>query len=735
MPRRKQIAKRIATTCLVLSLLIILIVQLGLTGSGNERYFSGSAEDYCQALIRLGFPADYATALTELHLLHPDWSFVPLEITETKSTYTWNYVIEQETKDPSNNLISSSDTYIAYRHPTNTETYDAGHYQASVAAVEYFMDPRNFLNEADIFLFFELTSGTDIGANAVSAVLKGTFMENAKLENGMTYTDYFCKLGKEIGINPVYLAAKVRQEQGVAGTSHAISGKCGSKLWEFYSNQTEYTTSGSPVRPPSDGESRSELENLNGYYNFYNVNASGNGVFSIYKNAMLRAVKGTESKKSDWGGSPSWNTKWKSLYGGAYFLKQSYIDRYQSTVYLQKFNVDSRSDRNFWGQYMQSVSGGLGEARSLFQSFASIDALDHSYTFLIPVYKGMPEQPAPDPAGGTCASLAPATARYSYRTELTFPSLQNANSNAIYTEEQVFAGGKLNIKGYMSHSYGTKELQYAWDGGEWKTATVGEHLNFSLPIDFSENSSHILVIRGKANYNHNNSGQKSNAYFLGAVIYVTVTPPPSVNVTYQVGNQPIVHTLSAGSSLTLPANDTETFAGWIGSDGSFLPSGAEQTILEDITFTAVFLDFRQLSGAALNTRPNGTDLRFSAVLDDASYQKLLPFLTLSADVTQAEQKTIPSKVETKTLLDAGSKHWIRLDVATPLITQSLYKTDFSADFYANLHYTNGEQKQIHARGESTPRNAAEVACEALEDLKVSYSPEARTQLQIIAGVK
>ena len=93
--------------------------------------------DYYTYLIGLGFPASYAEKLTDLHLLHPAWTFEPLMVSELESKYTWDYVIYMETQDdPKRSLVSSSPEYSAYRHPTNTTLYDTGWYQASIEAVE-----------------------------------------------------------------------------------------------------------------------------------------------------------------------------------------------------------------------------------------------------------------------------------------------------------------------------------------------------------------------------------------------------------------------------------------------------------------------------------------------------------------------------------------------------------------------------------------------------------------------
>ena len=212
---RKKIGSKLISYLLIAIVLALLVSQLIFAPSGSERYFSGDAERYYLDLIEVGFPKDYAIELTELHLLHPNWSFTPLLVTEQESSYTWNYVIDRETRNGELNVIYSSDDYRAYHHPFNRETYDSGdYYQASEKTVEYFMDPRNFLNEADIFQFYSLSGGSGFSLSQVEAVLADTFMENKRLMNGMTYAEYFLQLGEELDVNPIFLAAKIRQEQG-----------------------------------------------------------------------------------------------------------------------------------------------------------------------------------------------------------------------------------------------------------------------------------------------------------------------------------------------------------------------------------------------------------------------------------------------------------------------------------------------------------------------------------------
>jgi len=256
----KKKTHRIISISLACVLLISLSMVLIFSVKGNSSPFTGEAAEYFEELVNQGFPEDYAISLTKLHLLHPKWTFVPLNVTDTNSGYTWDHVIKKETDTPTINLVSSQNIYSEYWHATNRNLYDAGYYQPSRKAVEYVMDPRNFLNESDIFQFYDLSDGVIASEDAVDAVLAGSFMENAILQNGKTYTEYLIEIGEEIGIDAVYLAVKLRQEQGINGNSPIISGACGSKLWEFYRDQKQMTDDGDPIIPPTSGKSQNEFQ-------------------------------------------------------------------------------------------------------------------------------------------------------------------------------------------------------------------------------------------------------------------------------------------------------------------------------------------------------------------------------------------------------------------------------------------------------------------------------------------
>lgn len=436
--------------------------------------------EYTQALIDKGFPESYALALTELHYLHPTWEFEPLLVTDLKEQYTWEYVLRQETDEPKRNLIGKDSKLSAYRHQTNTELYDSGWYAASYATVSYFMDPENFLNEKDIFMFQNLMYSEHVGTEVVESALAGTFMANATLYDDVTYAAYLVEVGKALNVDPLHLAARLRQEQGVGGNSPLIKGACGDRLWYYYENRIQ-TEDGKQILAPASGHTQDSLTAYNGLYNYFNIGAAGTGYFTIYLGAMKEAQKGTPEMAEAWGGSGAWDTPEKAIYGGAYKLTSKYVGDYQNTLYLQKFNVDPRSSRNFWGQYMQNVGAAVSEARTVFNSLYAMDCLDLPHHFLIPVYEGKPEQ-NPDPAKGACDTYAPADTMVDRECKLTSPiSSEPVLNSVLYPRQlQMVEGEPIRIKA-NAHASLSFDSFYASVNGQKAMQLDAEHDSAANP--------------------------------------------------------------------------------------------------------------------------------------------------------------------------------------------------------------------------------------------------------------
>ena len=278
------------------------------------------------------FPASYQNALLALKQKYPNWIFVKME-----TGIDFNTAVSKELGDKS--WISNSQP-ASWR---NGATKQSGWSYASEGILRYYMDPRNFLTESAIFQFEQLTYNASYHTeSAVQAIVANSFMSGDIPNEDMTYAKAFTNIGEELKISPFHLASRVLQEQGTKGTSQLISG----------------TYSG-----------------YEGYYNYFNVGASGKDV-ELIVNGLKEAI------------NRGWNTRYKSLYGGAAVIGQNYIVRGQDTLYLQKFNVTSNNTYNH--QYMQNIQAPASEAPSIQKAYSNTGALDNSFVFKIPVYGNMP---------------------------------------------------------------------------------------------------------------------------------------------------------------------------------------------------------------------------------------------------------------------------------------------------------------------------------------------------------
>ena len=295
------------------------------------------------------FPASYQAKLKQLKTLHPNWIFVKQD-----TGLSWSTVVANEDYQD-RNLISST-MGAAYKG----SYHSPGWYYASREAVEYYLDPRNFLDDTRIFQYEQLTFNSSYHTlTAVQNILKNTFMKGDLPGAGMTYAGAFFEIGGSLKVSPFHLACRVYQEQG-AGTSDLISG----------------TYAG-----------------YEGYYNYFNIGASGTTVKQVVETGLKKAVE------------QGWNSRYASLKGGATTISQSYITKGQDTLYLQKFDVDSSYNGLYWHQYMQNIMAPYSESQMVKNAYANTGAFNNPFVFKIPVYKDMPSAACPVP--GTAATPTP----------------------------------------------------------------------------------------------------------------------------------------------------------------------------------------------------------------------------------------------------------------------------------------------------------------------------------------
>ena len=281
--------------------------------------------------------------IQQLKTKHPNWSF--------KILYTdidWNEAIGKEYlghgSSPKNLVPKTHNSSWICNICGVDKAYDNGSWRcASKSGIEYMMDPRNSINEADIFQFEELTStGSDV--NIVKKMTNGTFLQGRDQE--------ITNIANTKGVNAYYIVARLIQEQGKSG-SELISGKTG-------------------------------------YYNAFNFGASGSTSEQVIANGLAYAKK------------KGWDTLEKSISGGVDLIANEYIKIGQNTLYFQKFNVTKKS--TFAHQYQQNLFAAKTESATLRNTYLDIESYDSKHTFIIPVFKNMPPKACLTPDGNSTAT-------------------------------------------------------------------------------------------------------------------------------------------------------------------------------------------------------------------------------------------------------------------------------------------------------------------------------------------
>lgn len=321
------------------------------------------------------FPSSYQPYLRELAKKHPNWKFTALY-----TNLNWNYVINQENVFGKNLVPKNySDSWKNTTPGQYNVEVDSGWVDSSRQAVEFCMDPRNFLNEVRIFQFEGLSYNSQTNnLDGVEKILYGTEFYNNRVSyfdsNGNTinmnekYSDLILRGGQTSKVSPYHLASRIKQEVGPFLTHSSISGT---------------------------------VDGFRGLYNFYNIGATSSAEpMGAIKNGLryARDGKGASQETKDKYLIP-WNTKERAITGGGIFIGSSYINVGQNTIYLQKFDVnDDRGNDLFWHQYMTNVLAPYSESKSIYNGYQKIGLLDTTMSFIIPIYQNMPTIPTQSPS-------------------------------------------------------------------------------------------------------------------------------------------------------------------------------------------------------------------------------------------------------------------------------------------------------------------------------------------------
>ncbi len=307
------------------------------------------------------FPSSYHAALKTLHEKYPTWHFKANNL-----NFSWNDALEKMTRNYGTNTIPSSkpDAYKAVAK--ETYNFDDHYYYgfdgsswvaASEKAVAHYMDPRNWLDENNIFMFESLhfdpeSQKESMVKDLLASTAIPTKNSSSYMEAGVTYN-----------INPVYLAAKSRLELG--SSSFMVDGH-------------QFTYGGKTYK---------------GYYNAYNIGASDSASGSAALNGLYYAASGTSYLRP-------WNTLDKAIRGGAKFIADDFIGNNQHTAYYEHFNVANDLGDVGTHVYMTNTMAAATHANITYWDYSDNKMLDTAFTFEIPVYQSMTSKPAAAPGSG-----------------------------------------------------------------------------------------------------------------------------------------------------------------------------------------------------------------------------------------------------------------------------------------------------------------------------------------------
>ena len=417
---------------------------------------TGDNTDFVTAMKNAGFPDSYIPNLTALHNKYPSWTFEAVN-----TGLNWDTVIENESRNGLNVVSKTADdskksTAVgAYDWATNTWTeYEKGWVSANSAYIAYIMDPRNFLDETNIFQFQSLAYSANDNLSGVNAILKGTFMEGTKKYSteSINYANTFLDVAKNTGVSAYHLASRVKQEQGTNGTSPLISG----------------TYSG-----------------YKGYYNFFNFNAYGKTKEDIYKNGLYFAKQ------------QGWNTRVKSIQGGAQKLGKNYINKGQNTLYFEKFNVVNNCPY-YSHQYMTNVTAALTEGQSVAKGYSD---KNQAFTFRIPVYDNMPSSAVGfNKAGDTnnylqSLSISGVTLTPSFNGATTSYSavVSNSISSVVVSANPVSANSGITGTGSYSLTVGNNAIKINCKSQSGDTRTYTININRQASAANNTNNNNNII--------------------------------------------------------------------------------------------------------------------------------------------------------------------------------------------------------------------------------------------------
>ena len=408
-------------------------------------------KDCKTALSKLGFPDSYLEGLCTLQQDHPTWSFVPIT-----TNLDWDYAVKKESECGESYVYTSNSDYI----DTSCTNIYAGKvsnlYPASQKAVAYYMDPRNFFNEQQIFQFENLKYSTSLSSSyqaGIKSLLKGANFYDYHVNLGTNFAGTLNKASKAADINPIFYASRMLQELG-RGTAE----------YNLYSGV---------------------YKDFKGYYNFINYGVSDS----------CAVTYGATYCGLTYAKNQGWNSLYNAFYGGANLLTKNYISQNQNTNYLQKFNVvPLNANRIFVHQYMTNIGAPSSEAKSSYSTYKSSGILEQAFVFYIPVYKNMDETIENNDNGGSKEEVEEKTTTVEISTLVTSSGYKYSSKYLTGVKVSTDASSIINAISAVGGKVTIKDAS----GNKKTSGAVGT--GYTVTIKNSDNEETLtIVINGDTN--------------------------------------------------------------------------------------------------------------------------------------------------------------------------------------------------------------------------------------------
>ena len=362
-----NISKKLLSILLIFSILTVTFSVFFINKESKAVSMSSSYTQYVKSGIS-AFPKSYQSYLKKLEELHPNWVF--------KAYYTgidWDELTSSsaENKCKKNTIYFKNGSTIMDPKALCVcgQEGDSNYYCASSSTVNYYLDPRNFLSEAQVFQFLDLSYDKHITKEVIKNAAKNSFLSGKFKIDGKeyTYVDAIMDAAEESEVSAMHILVTIFQEVGR-----------GSKK-----------SDGTYSLPKAVSGT---VDGYEGLYNFYNYGATdGSG-------AVERGLK--KAREMGWT-----DPRTAIIEGATIVLANNYISAGQNTKYFYKFDVvgneilqesdgkKTYASKYFFGhQYMTNIQDPTSQAYNLFTYYTNEDLLDNTLTFNIPVYDDMPSQ-------------------------------------------------------------------------------------------------------------------------------------------------------------------------------------------------------------------------------------------------------------------------------------------------------------------------------------------------------